>query len=238
MFGKVTVGLTLLVIFSGCLALQATAQICPTISDLINQTPLQSVSAEEMAGLMFMREEEKMARDVYLDLFEKWGSPIFQNIARAEQQHIDSILMIMVKYNIDDPLPEDERGRFSIPELQSLYTDLRTSGLGSVQEALRVGAAVEDLDLSDLDLHLDQTDNVDIRIVYQNLAKGSRNHLRAFARNLLAQGVIYNAQYIEQSTMDRILSDSQERGIYSEDGDPLCFGKGRSGNGGDGSEPD
>ena len=40
-----------------------------------------SPAAAEVEALQYMREEEKLARDVYLALYEEWQLPIFQTIA-------------------------------------------------------------------------------------------------------------------------------------------------------------
>jgi len=38
----------------------------------------QSIMDEEIDSLVFMREEEKLARDVYIKLYDLWGLQIFQ----------------------------------------------------------------------------------------------------------------------------------------------------------------
>ena len=45
------------------------------------------LSAKEASDLIFLREEEKLARDVYLALYDAWGTPIFLNISSSEQKH-------------------------------------------------------------------------------------------------------------------------------------------------------
>ena len=50
----------------------ASGQALPVID-----TSIELTVAEE-TDLAFMREEEKLARDVYLHLFETWGSKIFR----------------------------------------------------------------------------------------------------------------------------------------------------------------
>ena len=55
-------------------------------------------------------------------------------------------------------------------------------------DALIVGATVEDLDIKDLIDLLNKTDNPDIILVYNNLNKGSRNHLRAFIAQIESLG--------------------------------------------------
>ncbi|MCB1182266.1 DUF2202 domain-containing protein, partial [bacterium] len=97
--------------------------------------------------------------------------------------------------------------------LQELHDELVARGRASLTEALAVGALVEELDLSDLERALaGDLDNADIRQVYANLAKGSRNHLRAFSTRLVAQGATYTPQHLEAAAYEAIVSSDWERG--------------------------
>jgi len=115
-----------------------------------------------------MREEEKLAHDVYVTLYEQWGLPIFQNISQSEQAHTEAVKALLERYGVADPAT-GTIGTFSNPELQSLYTDLIARGSQSLVEALKVGVAIEELDILDLQERLVQTDNADIQQVFNNL---------------------------------------------------------------------
>ena len=52
----------------------------------------------EKDGLILMREEEKLARDVYLHSFDLYGVQIFSNISNAEQTHMDRILDLLITF--------------------------------------------------------------------------------------------------------------------------------------------
>jgi len=86
----------------------------------------------------------------------------------------------------------------------------------SLSEALITGATVEDLDIYDLEELLDSADNEDIRIVYQNLMKGSRNHLRSFAAQIAREGSTYKATYLTQEVVDEIVSSPREQGVITD----------------------
>jgi hypothetical protein len=143
----------------------------------------QGVSAAEAAALSFMREEEKLAHDVYLKLYELWGKRNFLNIANSEQTHTEAVLALLERYGLDDPAYA-EAGRFSNPDLQALYDQMIERGSQSLEEALRVGILIEETDINDLQARLAQVDNADIQQVFNNLLLGSRNHLQAFTRVL------------------------------------------------------
>jgi len=160
------------------------------------------LSEAEEEGLSFMREEEKLARDVYLMLYEQWGIRIFQNIAKAEETHMSAVAGLLERYGIPDPAADTAVGVFTNPELQALYDQLMEEGSQSLADALRVGALVEEVDIIDLEDYIDQTDNEDLLLVYQNLLKGSYNHLRAFTSTLEKQtGEIYQLQLLEADAL-------------------------------------
>jgi len=178
----------------------------------INAFPKQPISEEEKEGLIEMREEEKLARDVYLTLYNKWKLQIFKNIAESEQTHTDSVKYLLDRYGIEDPVKNDEIGKFSNPKFEGLYKKLVEKGSKSEVDALIVGATIEDLDIADLEHWLSKTDNEDIKFVYENLMKGSRNHLRAFVRMLNNYGVNYSPQYISKEEYEQIINSQMERG--------------------------
>jgi hypothetical protein len=207
--------------------------------DHLASLPIENVSPEEAATMTFMREEEKLARDVYATLALTWDIPAFSNIARAEQRHMDLVALLLQRNGVPDPVADDTVGVFTNSELQALFFSLVNSGESSLEQALLVGATIEDLDIADLQEMLAESDNLDINLVAYNLAKGSRNHLRAFSRTLEKNGFDpYAAQYLDQDEVDAIIASDQERGvIYDEYGDELTTceagkgsGKGR-GNG-------
>lgn len=162
--------------------------------------------------LIFMREEEKLARDVYQTLGDMWDIRIFSNIASSEQSHTDAIKTLLERYGANDPVTDDTIGVFTDPEMRKLYDDLTAQGSESLLSALIVGATIEDLDINDLDKAMAENSKEDIEVVYQNLQKGSRNHIRAFVRQIERQGDTYSPQYISVTDYEAILASQQERG--------------------------
>ena len=172
----------------------------------IKNSPLLPISEEDKDTLIYMREEEKLARDVYLILYEKWGANIFNNISKSEQRHMDMVKVLLDKYNLTDPITNDSIGVFTDENLQKLYNDLVAQGSDSLVDALRVGATIEDVDIYDLENAMSETENADIIEVYTKLRNGSENHMRAFHRELQANGVGYEAQYISSDRLEEILA--------------------------------
>jgi hypothetical protein len=201
------------------------------LADRFDGLPVAQLSDAERAAVLHIREEEKLARDVYTTLGETWQLSVFDHIAAAEQRHMDHVALLVSRYELDDPVADDAVGVFSDPELGALYTQMVTDGRTSLEHALRVGATIEDLDLADVQTMIDVSDNRDIHLVAHNLAKGSRNHLRAFTRALSNQGFeVYTAQYLSQEQVDEILAaDHERRMVYDENGDAITVGRGGAG---------
>jgi hypothetical protein len=184
----------------------------PTAGSCLDSIPPSAISPEEEAALVFLREEEYLAHDVYLTLSALYTKPIFRNIAKSELRHTEAVKNLLGRYNIPDPAANHVTGTFSNPDLQALYNTLVTQGSSSLLNGLIVGATIEDLDISDLHENLLVTDNPDIVMVMNNLMRGSRNHLRSFYANITFLGGTYSPQYISQEEFDAIVSTPHEIG--------------------------
>lgn len=174
--------------------------------DNITAIPADSLSDAELTSLEFMVEEEKVARDVYIQLYSKWGLKPFSNISGSEQQHIDAVSVLLERYEIALPTTLNQVGAFTNQTLQTLHDDLLEQGNVSLIDGLKVGALIEEVDIQDLENALENSvNNEDIIYVYQNLIKGSENHLRAYVKNLSRQGVIYSPQVLDISRYSEII---------------------------------
>ncbi len=202
--------------------------------------PVSDLSNEESAALLFMREEEKLARDVYNTHYTTWGIQTFSNIASSEQQHMDQIKLLLDRYALTDPALAP--GQFTDSNLQVLYDQLVAQGNLSLADALKVGAAIEEIDILDLQTRFAQTDNADIQLVYNNLMNGSFSHLQAFTSTLTRQtGEIYQPQYLPADQYQFIIStigngNSNGKGNQSSNGQGSdAQGSNGQGNGGQGT---
>jgi hypothetical protein len=167
----------------------------------------RSLDAAEVATLKYMREEEKLARDVYLTFYGIYGETVFRNIMESEQKHFDTMGKMIAKYGVDDPATPDVAGTFTNPDLQALYNQLTARGAEGLKAALRVGGLIEETDMDDLAAAIDESDQRDLDRAYTNLRDGSKNHLSAFVANLEATGEEYEAQYLSQNEVEDILEE-------------------------------
>ncbi len=139
-----------------------------------------SLSSAEIENLVFMREEEKLARDVYRTLFNRWNLSIFNNISGAEQTHMNTLAGMLATYGITDPITSDSTGSFNNPVLASLYDQLVARGNVSAAEAIQVGIFIEETDIADLQKAISVSTHDDLIRAYENLLQGSYNHLQSF----------------------------------------------------------
>ncbi|MBN1790422.1 MAG: DUF2202 domain-containing protein [Bacteroidales bacterium] len=186
-----------------------TSVIESNLLSVLTETP--AISGEEMSALLEMKEEEKLARDVYTFLYAKWGNQIFYNISLAEERHMNAVILLLKFYDSPDTLV-GEAGVFTKQEFQTLYNDLTTAGSVSVEKAYETGAMIEEMDIKDLSETLDVVTNSNIILVFENLLKGSRNHLRAFIRQLTNLGIIYTPVYISEEEFQEIITSPMETG--------------------------
>ncbi len=168
------------------------------------------LSQQEEEDLKFSREEEKLARDVYLFSYDKYGNNIFNNIAQSEQQHMDQVLILLNYYQINDPA-SSVIGVFSNQELQDLYNELTTKSNLSIIDAVEVGAIIEDLDINDLNILESRTTKSDLLSVYASLECGSRNHLRSYIGQLELNSTEYHPEFISIADFDEIINSSKEQ---------------------------
>jgi hypothetical protein len=185
-----------------------TAKATTTITDIdcgCVISPADTITQAEIDMLVFMREEEKLARDVYAALDELYAPPIFKNIAKSEQWHMDQVLCLLQYYNIPDPASQ-EAGVFNNSELQQLYNDLVAQGSQSFIKGLKVGATIEDKDIFDLETDMTNTVNPAILTIFDNLACASGNHIRSFTILLTKNGVTYVPQFLSQEEYESIIS--------------------------------
>ncbi len=224
-FTKITsLALASAVLISACGGGSSTSLVSSpsTTENEITSVPATPTSGElstaEIEGLLFMREEEELARDLYLDIYAAKNNRLktFKNISdNSETKHAEAIRVLLEKYGIDDP-STGQRNTYTSAELQALYDQLLNIAVGSDDlAALRVGALVEETDIEDINAEIAQVslEHQDIIATYENLLCGSRNHLRAFVKqieNLTGTNYVIQIPALESVVLD-ILNTNQEQ---------------------------
>ncbi|MBK8627655.1 MAG: DUF2202 domain-containing protein [Saprospiraceae bacterium] len=193
-----------------------------------NNAPItynDTLTENEKAGLVKMREEEKLAFEVYTFLDAKWDHQVFKNIKQSEARHGELVKGLIDQFGIKDPYIA-ANGQYANAEMQKLYQELTTKGSQSLKDAFIVGAIIEDMDIADLDILMAATTNKDLLGVYDNLNRGSRNHIRAFSRQLGNMDVVYTPTYIHKDRYTAIINGDHEEGTNCQSNNSNCKSKG------------
>ena len=173
-----------------------------------------ALADSEADGLAFMRQEEKLAHDLYLALDDLYGLPVFSNIARSKSMHMRAMLTLLETCGPPDPAAGKLPGEFSDPTLQASYDNLLARARESPVEALRAAALVEETDSLDLQERLAQTDTQDLTRAYHNLLQASGKHLRAFAQQIERQtGKKYEPELLDGSAYASLVDGARPAGV-------------------------
>ena len=147
-------------------------------------TKIVPLTEDEQSWLVAMREEEKLARDLYATFYSTWNLRTFQNTAKSEQSHMNTIGRLLKRYGVEDPVADNTVGVFSNPEVQALFDTLAAQGSQSLADALQVGVQLEQADIDDLTEAIAATTHRDIVSGYKGLLSASKTHLKTFTKNV------------------------------------------------------
>ncbi len=166
---------------------ELTGSLTPSDNNSVSKDNLLvpgELSPEEAEGIILIRQEEKVLRDVYTVLGQTWDLRLFENIAAAEQKHMDAVKRLIDRYSLEDPIVSDEIGVFSNPGFQQMFDDFTAQGQLSIPEAFLAGQTIEQLDIAALEDQLEFVDNPDLIKVYTNLKAASEKHYNAFLNHI------------------------------------------------------
>jgi hypothetical protein len=169
----------------------------------------------------YMLEEERMAMEVYQVFFDKWEHQIFQNISQAEERHFGIMQELLVGQNpeIEATIDEWETGIYKNDVLQNLYDNLVKRGSVSLLDALKVGAEIEELNITDLNSNINQSESQTAIATYQSLLNASHNHLRAFVKNIEKSGESYKPVLLDEEEYHSIVGQVSNQNMG---GDKKC----------------
>ena len=182
-------------------------------SDTNNNQSINTIdlSDTDIEALLFMLEEEKLARDTYEFLDSEWGLIQFANIKISEQSHMDAIITLLERSKT--PYTILPYGEFEDDHLQDYYNQFVENGQLSQANALQIGATIEDLDIVDLQEFIDHVDSPSVIEVSESLKCGSGNHLRSFVSSIELLGDTYTTQFLTEDEYNLIISQTNENCI-------------------------
>ena len=142
-----------------------------------------ALGADTLDVLRYLREEVKLARDVYSALSDIWGMPVFENTAKSKQSLMNAVSCFLTPYGFG--APTGDAGKFVDSDLQELYSYLIDRGKVSRSNAIDVTILVEQTVIADLNDVFLQTNEKDVYKVLTLLKEGSENHLHELSRYLV-----------------------------------------------------
>lgn len=165
------------------------------IHEQIMASRAQPLGADEQRDLQRIREQRKLARDLYWDLAKHWGSLVLVRLGAAEQTHLNTLDTLLDHYGLSDPVAGHAVGESGDPKFQALHVQIVEVGHRSEMAASQAGLLVEEMSLSDLAAARARTRQPEIAAVYDDLLRNSRNHLRALFRQMQR----FEGEYVPQS---------------------------------------
>ncbi len=174
------------------------------------ELPLGNPSSEQVNGIVFIHEEEKLAFLLCNAFYRIWQTEIFSTLRDSEKSHIGAMEVLGDKYSLE--LHADlKAAELKHTELQALFDSLLAEGQPSVENALEATAALEELSVIELRVQSQRTAELnDFNLTYSKLLKASRNHLRLIVNQLLQQGISYSPRYLTQREFNDIIDSGIE----------------------------
>jgi len=199
------------ILFSGCSSTsndsnnQDLGTVPTSVTDAI-KAPKSTLTQDLQDSITYMYSEERLAYDVYINIYQKRALKQLTNIAtNAETKHIEKVDELAVKYDLNitrypdtntpystDDLKRYGSGQYPVTPIQDLYNLLYDKGIQSDKDALEVGCMVEVVDIDDLDKYIKQakTSNAsDVITIFEFLRDGSYKHYWSFDKGLKNIGI-------------------------------------------------
>ncbi|MFB6226179.1 MAG: DUF2202 domain-containing protein [Candidatus Paceibacteria bacterium] len=225
---KVLLVFTLVVTLSGC-SLETEAEKVLSLTKngatsfdqqkleqvLERKKEMQKPLGEEVEmDLIYLIEEEKVARDLSYKFSQKYDEKIFTEVYKAENTHLKAVQRFIRNYKLDDPTSKNGVGEFKNPQLQKIYDEKLSSGKENKNKAYQSLLWVLEKNINDININKDSTDKDDILFVYNNLIRSSKNHIRAIDSLLSKEGGSYSPEHLSKAKYESIISSDIDSGSW------------------------
>ncbi len=102
-----------------------------------------------VGALQYLVQEEKLMRDVFRNLFERYDIYAFKKAADVADEHYDKLMKLLADHGIHIDVP-DTKGVYTSAIFEKLYVDAIEAGSKSLADAMRVGRELESINIMDL----------------------------------------------------------------------------------------
>lgn len=145
-----------------------------------SKQPSENLSGQELQGLIYIVEIQKLQRDIYMALDERNINPIFNELYLADAKSLDEISATIEAYGQENPVLDRNVGDFRRTEVQALYDEFTYTVNNNLIEMLTFAVRMEEGTVDDISEFMEQVDgNEDIRQLYTDLLTGSYIQLNA-----------------------------------------------------------
>ncbi len=165
------------------------------------------ITETEAGDLQLLREEEKLARDLFRDWSDR--SELFGAVAHSKQLHFEIVGALLQRHQVTDRTLGGE-GLYVFPQLQTLHQELLARGGSTELEALAAGAELHERDLVGLEEAAGRSQLEDVRASLAEIQRGARNHLRGCVEELALQGVDYAPRLLSPEAFAAIINSPRE----------------------------
>lgn len=177
------------------------------------------LEANDEASLSYLREFSMFKRDIYSSsaffctfATEDDCAPLFLSLARKQQKHMNALKDLLVFYGISDPLLSEEHGDYSEGFLDDDDLNIRTfvGWMPSYTFILENVAYLEEMNIRDLRLAIDETDEHRLISAYTKLISDNYVHLLQLASILHDDPLDYTSQILGAEEVEQILLDAMD----------------------------
>ncbi len=176
----------------------------------LSQMPLGSLTEEEKSSVQSMMEYEKMVRDVYAIMYEKWQTQAFENLGKKASAAMAAIKLLLDRYNLENPVKDATKvGDFKNVTLQKMLNAMVSKGDKSLKDALEACAEAEEMNMAKIENALKTCDSADLKLVYETLLNETIQMLKSIVYTLSIEGVTYKPKYLPIGNFDKLMGIEQ-----------------------------
>ena len=156
-----------------------------TINEDENSVYKETLSSQEIDGMLYLVENEKLLCDYFTVMYEKHKLPLFNQLAMNEQRHLNIISVKIDRYDLENPADQKPAGQFVNPQLQASYDQLIEIGNTGVYSALIAAVQKVERDVVDIPAIISTFEgNDDVVHVISGILLESQDNLDALKAEL------------------------------------------------------
>jgi len=181
----------------------------------VSEIPVGPLTLDEVNSVFFTLEGQKLQRDYQAGMAELWDNAVFREASENASLRMEAVALLLPRFGLAPP--SDVRGVFRDPHLAELYAQFSEYGSASEAGAIEMGAELSELNILDLQTHLDAATKEDMRLVYWHVLEASGVQLWASARAVERfGGASYEPRFLSALSFGQIMDSAGRPGEGSQ----------------------